>query len=127
MPCVYALTTLRTCEAYKEIFSAIYAASFNAFTFNPKYTMSDFELSVKRVLAEMYPDASHEGCLFHFRQCIFRKIQKYSLASEHNSNADFAHELRYLAALTYVPSRDVESVYLMIINQGIFADSKHDE
>ena len=62
--------------------------------------------SVKPFLAS-FPDLSKKGCFFHFSQAIFRKIQSLGLQVRHKDGEDFAHKVRMLAALAFVPEPDV--------------------
>ena len=48
-----------------------------------------------------------EGCFFHFSQAIFRKIQSLGLQVRYKDDEDFAHKVRMLAALAFVPEPDV--------------------
>ena len=48
-----------------------------------------------------------KGCFFHFSQAIFRTIQSLGLQVRYRDDEDFAHKIRMLAALDFVPEPDV--------------------
>ena len=48
-----------------------------------------------------------KGCFFHFSQAIFRKIQSLGLQVRYKDDEDFAHTVRMLTALAFVPEPDV--------------------
>ena len=47
-----------------------------------------------------------KSCFFHFSQAIFGKIQSLGLQVRYKDDEDFAHKVRMLAALAFVPEPD---------------------
>ena len=73
----------------------------------PQNVMVDFELAVLNAITTSFPDSSKKGCFFHFSQAIFKKIQSLGLQVRYKDDEDFAHKVRMLAALAFVPEADV--------------------
>ena len=48
-----------------------------------------------------------KGCFFHFSRAVFRKIQSLGLQVRYKDEEDFAHKVRMLAGLAFVPEPDV--------------------
>ena len=69
--------------------------------------MVDFELAVLNAITTSFPDSSKKGCFFRFSQAIFKKIQSLGLQVRDKDDEDFAHKVRMLAALAFVPEADV--------------------
>ena len=68
--------------------------------------MVDFELAVLNAI-----DASLEGLFLPFQSSHFRKIQSLGLQVRYKDDEDFAHKVRMLAALAFVPEHDVISAF----------------
>ena len=63
------------------------------------------------------------GCLFHFAQCIWRRIQSDPdlLEKCQDSNEpDFLMKLRQVVALAYVPSSDVQCAFEHLVKTEFF-------
>ena len=56
---------------YNRMFDAVKGIQPN---FAPDTVMVDFELALHRSIRDAFPAAYWRGCLFHFAQCIHRKI-----------------------------------------------------
>lgn len=56
---------------------------------------------------DVFKDVRVSGCYFHFCQCLHRQIQANGLQSKYNSDPTFAANLRFVAALAFVPICDV--------------------
>jgi hypothetical protein len=52
------------------------AAGAHSYQFQPKVFFTDFEASVFAAIDEVFPLAEKKGCLFHYSQCIWRKVTK---------------------------------------------------
>ena len=45
------------------------------FTFNKAHIMTDFELSLRKVINEIYPNFYLEGCYFHYSKSLWNKAK----------------------------------------------------
>lgn len=50
------------------------------FSLNPKEFMSDFEAGLRKALRQMYPEAVLNGCWFHYRKCLRKKIIHFGVS-----------------------------------------------
>src|SRR5580693_4628404 len=74
---------------------------------NPVSIVTDFEMATLKAFKGHYPTVSLTGCMFHFGQCVWRKLQGEGLAVRYNSEPDFALKVKQLLALALVPVTDV--------------------
>ena len=82
-------------------------------TLAPTNLMVDFEIAVLNAIDTSFPGTNNKGCFFHFSQAIFRKIQSLGLQNRYKDDENFAHKVRMLAALAFVPLSDVIGCDLM--------------
>ncbi|KAJ6639983.1 hypothetical protein Bhyg_12731 [Pseudolycoriella hygida] len=73
----------------------------------PNRVMMDFEQAAMKAIEEIFPAVEVDGCLFHFCQCLYRKIQDCELQKSYNEDPIFALKIRCFAALAFVPEADV--------------------
>ena len=104
LPCVYALLPNKQQATYNRLFEILKEHQNNL---APQNVMVDFELAVLNAITTSFPDSSKKGCFFHFSQAIFKKIQSLGLQVRYKDDEDFAHKVRMLAALAFVPEADV--------------------
>ena len=50
--------------------------------------MIDFELAVHNVIRTLFPDCIIKGCIFHFSQALWRKLQEVGLPKSHRNNGE---------------------------------------
>ena len=79
--------------------------------------MVDFEIAVLNAIDTSFPGTNKKGCLFHFSQAIFRKIQSLGLQNRYKDDENFAHKVRMLAALAFVPLPDVIDVFESVADE----------
>ena len=77
----------------------------------PISIMSDFEVAFTQASRATFPGAEHNGCFFHFSQCIFRAIQVAGLQARFEADVKFALTMRMLPALAFVPGQNVVSAF----------------
>ena len=78
--------------------------------------VTDFELAAIKAFQSKFPTASMSGCMFHFGQCIWRRLQADGLSSQYNSNPDFSMLVRRLLAIAFVLETDVIGAYERLTN-----------
>lgn len=85
--------------------------------------MCDFEASLRKALGIMYPKAIINGCWFHFRKCILKRVKLYGISKLWNQNAQKSNpELstkaktiyKMVGALPLLPAKDFSSGYLYV-------------
>lgn len=74
-PFIFCLMQNRTKASYIALFESIKRLCAERYlNFNPKTAMIDFEKAAIKGLNETCQDTEIKGCLFHFTQCILRKV-----------------------------------------------------
>lgn len=115
VPVVYCLLPDKTEESYMTFFKELksYALEVDC-VLNPAHIVTDFELAVINVIKIEFPDATHNGCLFHFGQNIWRKIQSCHLATKYGKDSDFSLKLRHMISLAYLPPEEILEAFTML-------------
>lgn len=63
----------------------------------------DFERAAINAVKEAFPQVNVNCCFFHLSQNIFRKICNFGLRQRYIQDVDFAHKMRMIAAIAFVP------------------------
>lgn len=71
----------------------------------------DFENAAISAAQIAFPQADVKGCYFHLSQSIIRKVGAVGLKVKFESDIDTKLMLKSLAALAFVPIKDVKSVF----------------
>jgi hypothetical protein len=71
----------------------------------------DFELAAIRAFQNTFPTASVTGCMFHFGQCVWRKLQSEGFSERYRDEPNFALVVKRLLALAFIPADDVIEVF----------------
>ena len=79
-PLVYFLLPGKTQEAYNTSFILLREAAQNiGLEVDPQRVLTDYELALQQSIAISFPQAEKKGCLFHYSQAIWRKVQSLGL------------------------------------------------
>ena len=108
VPCVYALLPNKTRDTYARLFTEVKHLRPNC---SPRSIMIDFERTTLQAATDVFPTATVNGCFYHLRQNILRKIQTEGLQMLHRTNAEIDLQARMLAATAFVPLADVEMAF----------------
>jgi hypothetical protein len=76
----------------------------------PKFLILDFEQSSFVAFKKNYPSTEIYGCLFHFTQIVWRKIQNLNMATLYNESYEFKLHTRMFMALAFAPSEQILSL-----------------
>ena len=57
------------------------------------------------------------GCLFHFSQALWRKLQDLGLTGRYMGDEGFNRMVRRAAVLSLVPPHQVDDVWMMAMNE----------
>lgn len=74
----------------------------------------DFEVASKKKLLNHFPNAFIEGCLIHFSQIIWRRIQYLQLTCLYKSSYMFKNHIKLLLSLAFVPIEYVMEYYTIL-------------
>ncbi|KAG0425574.1 hypothetical protein DMUE_6019, partial [Dictyocoela muelleri] len=79
-PMIYSFLESKTESTYMRMFSAITSSlsRYNIFL-SPVNVQIDFEVAAFNAIKRKFPTSTVSGCLFHFGQCLWRKIVKLGL------------------------------------------------
>ncbi|XP_055912327.1 uncharacterized protein LOC129946231 [Eupeodes corollae] len=125
VPLVYCLMSRKSKEAYEEFWLQLLkcACELNI-SLNPERIISDFEMAIIRSAQTFFPNTQTNGCLFHFGQIIWRKVQNLSFQVKYGQNENFAMEIRMIKALAFVPPGEVLEYFEAAYGALEFAESK---
>ena len=74
---LYCLLPDKRTETYTRMFTLIIQRALSyGYYFYPGTCMIDFELVRHNVIRTLFPDCIIKGCLFHFSQALWRKLQE---------------------------------------------------
>ncbi|XP_057321233.1 uncharacterized protein LOC130665011 [Microplitis mediator] len=119
VPLVYVLTTKKTTKTYVAIFEELKRLRPDI---KPIIINADFEMAFHKAVKGVYPDAIVKGCLFHFCNAVWKKIQSLGLQSKYSDDSKYAPELKKLMALAFVPEEDVVKAYEKLIASKFFVE-----
>lgn len=117
IPLVYALLPNKSEETYVTLLQQLKLLEPAV---SPQSITIDFETAMMNACRRVFPDASQRGCFFHFSQCILRSIQNHGLKKRYESDANFALNMKILAAIAYVPTIHVTAVFEQLCDKGVF-------
>lgn len=107
-------------ESYYRLFTLIRneAAMINC-VFNPLHITIDFEAAVKNALWNSF-GVIPKGCIFHFAQCVYRKVQGLGLAADYNANNPplIRKWVRRLMTLPLVPPLRLDQAFQAICEEA---------
>ena len=63
-----------------------YAQSIDA-NFSPEKFHIDFEAGMLKAIERVFPDSEVKGCLFHFTQAVWRKVQAVGLSQAYRAGS----------------------------------------
>ena len=131
IPCVYCLTTKKDQQVYTKIFGHVISLSQKPdLNLQPRRLTIEFEIATMNSFCRLFLTASVTGCLFHYVQGLWRKIQELGLSrhvsySIDEENIDISSDEKkhadhwFLAAigLTLVPPELVERTWAEVMDE----------
>ncbi|XP_008551962.1 uncharacterized protein LOC103574323 [Microplitis demolitor] len=82
----------------------------------PNIVMTDFESSLKIAIREIYPEAVHSGCFFHFCQALIKKLKKLGILGLISTWKYGQIIMRKFMGLALLPADDIVRGYQWLIN-----------
>ena len=71
---------------------------------SPKVIKVDFEQTVISAIQQCFPEAKVNGCNFHFKQSLYRRVQHEGLVQDYRENTEVPQHIRMVAIKTYLKS-----------------------
>lgn len=78
--------------------------------------------AVINAIRKKFPLAEIHGCNFHFTQNVWRHVQSAGLQTEYATNEDFAHSIRMLTSLAYIPVENVEEAFDQLVETDFYSE-----
>lgn len=97
-PCFFILCKSKSESTYIKIFNEL-----KKLKFQPKYMISDFEKAFPNAGKVVFTNIVTFGCIFHFGQACWRRLQDLGLVSYYKSNNIFRKFFRKMLNLTFYP------------------------
>ena len=113
LPSYYVLMTSKSLRSYILVLNTLNSIIGQC---SPGYVLLDFELAISRAIQTVYPSAKCTGCLFHFLQCISRRMMKYGIPKEIAFK-----EVEWFQLMTIVPVEEIFAKALPFIEFNILA------
>ena len=110
----------KTQSSYRQVFNALLELEPSL---HPVSILSDFEVACLNSCEAVFSDAIHRGCFFHFVQCIWRQVQSSGLQERYAKEEEFAHEVKKLAALAFIPVDDVTSAFEQLTDSEFYKEN----
>ena len=112
VPLVFCVTKQKNEVTYDAIWTFLK----NKRNLNPALLMLDFEKAAMNSVKRHFPHSQISGCLFHFGQSVWRKIQAQGLASWYTQSPENAMLIKSLQALAFVPLQDVSDTFEQLVS-----------
>ena len=113
LPAVFMLLPGKTQEMYEKCFQVIvdvvgdvsHVESFSG----------DFEMAVINVVEDLLPNATFNGCYFHFKQSIYRNLKQSGSLPVLQCVPEFEKVVQMIYALPFVPIDNITNIYEKVI------------
>ncbi|KAE8739816.1 hypothetical protein FOCC_FOCC014684 [Frankliniella occidentalis] len=112
VPLVVVLMERKTRRAYDDVFEILKTETRRRVRreLAPEKVSTDYEQSAIQAVRAAFPDAEVAGCLFHFGQAQWRRLQEAGLAVAYREEQNEAMRTDFIA-LAFVPLDDVEDAF----------------
>jgi len=117
IPCGWALLPNKKEETYMMMLDTIMwkVNREGREDYKPSAFSVDFEMAVIKLLRNRFPGVHIDGCEFHMRQAIWRKLQELGLTSFFHQDGDFQELVHMVYTLTFVPVDKITEYYEAVI------------
>jgi hypothetical protein len=121
LPCCWAFLPNKKEETYEKMWDCIMSKVDKNGTeqHQPAHLVIDFESAMIKNLRSRFASVPVVGCLFHFRQAVWRKLQEIGLTPLFFRDADFQEWIHMVYALCYVPLDSLVTYYESVILQRL--------
>ncbi|CAN8008863.1 unnamed protein product [Ixodes pacificus] len=114
-PLVYILATSRTEEPYVHAFETLKTVATGAEQMlSPPFLVVNFEMAAMNAIRRTFPATVLKGCLFHFSQYLYGKMQNAQLQTRYAEDPGFSLKMRILFALAFLPDHQIRAAYVAI-------------
>lgn len=104
LPLVFALLGDKLQSTYEKVFNVIkQQMGVLDVILSPEYIITDFESGILGAIKNSFPNSKHKGCLFHYNQALWRKVQEYGLVRSFRKSKKVKKFIKMFMALPFVP------------------------
>lgn len=116
LPLVYGLLSGKSEHCYFIFLELLKNNTYNRINLelNPRIIITDFEKAAINACKLSFPRSQHKCCFFHFVQIIWRRIERAGLSQRYSQDSQFAHKLRHITSLAYLPPDEILAAYQLI-------------
>jgi len=105
IPILYILTTNKSKKMYRNALEWIFKLSGRRI--NPQTVTCDFELALINAIQGIFPFSKINGCLFHWKQAIWRKLLSLKLSNE-KEIVEIGMHKKSIDILTVIPVNEIK-------------------
>ncbi|XP_028408207.1 uncharacterized protein LOC114530782 [Dendronephthya gigantea] len=109
IPLAFILMSGKKRRDYKHVLKAIKNLLADGLCL--KGVVIDFEHALWQAVAKVFPGASVQGCVFHWTQAIWRKVQGLGLTTAYNEDDSTHKYIRRLMALPFLPHEHISQMF----------------
>lgn len=124
-PLLYALMVGKSSEDYDCLFECIRKKLYSMKNF---CVVVDFEAQIPRSILRFFDDASVYYCLFHFGQCVIRRLRTLGLIKFYKNDEKYRIYMKMFCSLAFVPPTKVLHEFKKLKNNIpiYFSNNIHD-
>ena len=120
VPLAYVLMSGKRKEDYVAVLEAIKSLTSVVV---PEVVM-DFEVAMWQAVRAVFEEAQIKGCVFHWVQAIWRRVQLLGLQEPYNKDEGTHSFIRMLMALPFIPPEHVMRALLQISASNTTSDTR---
>ena len=76
-----------------------------------QYIVADFEAALWRAVEQVFQDAQVQGCVFHWTQAVWQKVQDLGLTTAYKGDDAVHKYIRQLMALPFLPHEHIKPMF----------------
>ena len=116
LPELFCLLPDKKAATYHRLLSLpITKCAERGYCFKPATIIVDFQLAVHNVVRTLFPASSLKGCLFHFGQALWKKLQELGLSAKYGKEDNGVSKwFRLFIGTAFVPPPQAMTAYQLI-------------
>ncbi len=122
IPLVGVLMNGKTIGQYRQVFQTLKTnvRQTTGHRLKPKRIVCDFEIALISSVETEIPGARICGCLFHFRQSLFRKLKELGLGQAYRQDQNFKAAVAKFMSMGFLPVQLVRHNFVMFSTSRAF-------